>query len=167
MSAERAVVTFVTVRLAADIAVDNWHCGCTTWTANNARDSCLVLTIICLAAVISIVVGRQAASGELQPVTVMTRNLYLGGDINRPIRAALDRSGQEGVLDLGHANHELRQVVDRTNFKSRSKLLVEEIAAAARPARPPGGRALASDPCNSTTSAEQMRPRLTTTFARS
>jgi hypothetical protein len=38
-----------------------------------------VLTIICLAAVISIVVGRQAASGELQPVTVMTRNLYLGG----------------------------------------------------------------------------------------
>jgi hypothetical protein len=36
-------------------------------------------------------------------------------------------------------------VVDRTNFKSRSKLLFEEIAAAARPARPPGGRALASD----------------------
>jgi hypothetical protein len=40
VSAERAVVTFVTVRLAADIAVDNWHCGCPTWTANNARDSC-------------------------------------------------------------------------------------------------------------------------------
>jgi hypothetical protein len=48
----------------------------------------------------------------------------------RPLTARASR-----VLDLGHANHELRQVVDRTNFKSRSKLLVEEIAAAARPAR--------------------------------
>jgi hypothetical protein len=56
-----------------------------------------VLTIICRAAVISIVGGSEAASGVLQPVTVMTRNLYLGGDINRPIRAALDRSGQDGV----------------------------------------------------------------------
>jgi hypothetical protein len=39
VSAERAV-TFVTVRLAADIAADNWHCGCPTWTANNALASC-------------------------------------------------------------------------------------------------------------------------------
>ena len=88
------------------------------------------LTIICLGTVISIVVGREPASGALQPLTVMTRNLYLGGDINRPIRAALDRSGEEGVLDLGHANHELREVVGQTDFRTRSKLLADEIAAA-------------------------------------
>jgi endonuclease/exonuclease/phosphatase family metal-dependent hydrolase len=89
-----------------------------------------VLTVICLGTAISIVVGREPASGALQPLTVMTRNLYFGGDINRPIRAALDRSGEEGVLELGHANHELREVVDQTDFRTRSKLLADEITAA-------------------------------------
>ena len=88
------------------------------------------LTVICLAAVISIVVGRGYASGDPRPVTVMTRNLYLGGNINRPIRAALDRDGREGMLALGHANHELREVVTRTDFAVRSRLLADEIAAA-------------------------------------
>ena len=97
------------------------------------------LTILGIAAVISIVVGREYASGDRpsgdrpsadsRPVTVMTRNIYLGGSINRPIRAALDRTGREGVLALGHANHRLRQVVRRTDFTTRSKLLAEEIAA--------------------------------------
>jgi endonuclease/exonuclease/phosphatase family metal-dependent hydrolase len=92
------------------------------------------LTILCIGAVISIVVGREYASGdrpsgESRPVTVMTRNIYLGGSINRPIRAALDRTGREGVLALGHANHRLREVVRRTDFTTRSKLLAEEIAA--------------------------------------
>jgi len=59
----------------------------------------------------------------------MTRNLYLGGDINRPIRAAFGLSGREGVLALGHASDELRKVVDRTDFRARSKLLAAEIAA--------------------------------------
>jgi endonuclease/exonuclease/phosphatase family metal-dependent hydrolase len=92
------------------------------------------LTILCIAAVISIVVGREDASGDRpsgdsRPVTVMTRNIYLGGSINRPLRAALDRTGPEGVLALGHANHRLREVVRRTDFTTRSKLLAEEIAA--------------------------------------
>ena len=87
------------------------------------------LTIICLSVVISIVVGREYASGDPRTVTVMTRNVYLGGNINRPIRAALDRTGREGVLALGHANHELREVVTRTDFTTRSKLLADEIAA--------------------------------------
>ena len=60
----------------------------------------------------------------------MTRNLYLGGNIDRPIRAAYDRTGAEGVLALGHANHELREIVDRTDFRTRSRLLAAEIAAA-------------------------------------
>ena len=92
------------------------------------------LTILGIAAVISIVVGREDASGDRpsgvsRPVTVMTRNIYLGGSINRPIRMALDRTGPEGVLALGHANHRLREVVRRTDFTTRSKLLAEEIAA--------------------------------------
>jgi endonuclease/exonuclease/phosphatase family metal-dependent hydrolase len=87
------------------------------------------LTIICLGAVISIAVGRGYASGESQTLTVMTRNIYLGGNINRPIRAALHRTGREGVLALGHANHELREVVTRTDFVGRSKLLADEIVA--------------------------------------
>jgi endonuclease/exonuclease/phosphatase family metal-dependent hydrolase len=92
------------------------------------------LTTLCTAAVISIVVGREYASGDRpsagsRPVTVMTRNVYLGGSINRPIRAALERSGREGVLALGHASHRLREVVRRTDFTTRSKLLAAEIVA--------------------------------------
>jgi hypothetical protein len=87
------------------------------------------LTILCVVAIISTVSGREPASGNGRIVTVMTRNLYLGGDINRPIRAAFGLSGQEEVLALGHANYELREVVDRTDFRARSKLLAAEIAA--------------------------------------
>ena len=96
----------------------------------------LALTVICLGALISIGTLRSvdannasAASGG-QALTVMTRNLYLGGNIDRPIRAAYDRTGVEGVLALGHANHELRAIVERTDFRTRSRLLADEIAAA-------------------------------------
>jgi endonuclease/exonuclease/phosphatase family metal-dependent hydrolase len=88
------------------------------------------LTIICMVALISVAVVRGYAASGQQSVTVMTRNLYLGGDITRPIRAALDRSGEEGVVALGHANHQLREIVDRTDFRSRSRLLADEITAA-------------------------------------
>ena len=101
----------------------------------------VALTILCVGALIGVGTlrgtgaptrlgsGGDVASGE-QTLTVMTRNIYLGGDITRPIRAALDRSGRAGVLALGHANHELREIVDRTDFNARSKLLAEEIATA-------------------------------------
>jgi hypothetical protein len=86
--------------------------------------------IIGIGVVLSGAVRPDSAAGNLRTLKVMTRNIYLGGDITRPIRAALDRTGQQGVLALGHANHELRQVVDRTDFVTRSRLLAEEIAAA-------------------------------------
>jgi endonuclease/exonuclease/phosphatase family metal-dependent hydrolase len=73
---------------------------------------------------------RGYATSEPHVLTVMTRNIYLGGNINRPIRAALHRAGPEAVLALGHANHQLREVVDRTDFTTRGKLLADEIAAA-------------------------------------
>jgi len=99
------------------------------------------LSILCIGALIAVstVRGNRAptslgntgdtASGG-QTLTVMTRNIYLGGDITRPIRAALDRSGRAGALALGHANHELREIVDHTDFNARSKLLAEEIVTA-------------------------------------
>ena len=90
----------------------------------------VAVIILCISAVISVVVVRENASGAPRTLTVMTRNIYLGGNINRPIRAALDRTGREGVLALGHANHELREIVDRTDFTTRSTLLAEEIVAA-------------------------------------
>jgi endonuclease/exonuclease/phosphatase family metal-dependent hydrolase len=88
------------------------------------------LAILSLGTVVGVVVFRAYGFSEPETVTVMTRNIYLGGDITRPIRAALGRKGPEGVLALGHANHELREIVDRTDFTTRSKLLAAEIAAA-------------------------------------
>jgi endonuclease/exonuclease/phosphatase family metal-dependent hydrolase len=90
----------------------------------------LAIAILCLGTVISVVVVRAYGYSEPQTVIVMTRNIYLGGNVYRPIRAALDRTGTDGVLALGHANYELREVVDRTDFTTRSKLLAQEIAAA-------------------------------------
>ncbi len=65
------------------------------------------------------------------PVTVMTRNIYLGADIQRPIRATAGKTGLEALVALGNANHVTRTIVDRTNFPVRSELLADEIADAA------------------------------------
>ena len=88
-----------------------------------------VLTLLCVA-MAAVLVVRALAKPEHQAVTVMTRNLYIGADITRPLRAAEGRNGQQAILALGHANHELRKIVERTNFGVRSRLLAEEIAAA-------------------------------------
>jgi endonuclease/exonuclease/phosphatase family metal-dependent hydrolase len=96
----------------------------------------LALTLISAAALFSLgTLTSRSAGGDYavssgQTLTVMTRNLYLGGNIDRPIRAAIDRTGAEGVLALGHANHELQEIVERTDFRTRSRLLADEIAAA-------------------------------------
>ena len=63
-----------------------------------------------------------------KPLTVMTRNIYLGGDINRPLRATAGKSGAAALVAFGNSNDELRAVVDRTDFPVRSKLLAAEIA---------------------------------------
>ena len=80
------------------------------------------------AALIAVLVVRLQASPDPATVTVMTRNLYLGADITRPIRAAEGRTDGDAVLALGHANRELREIVDRTDFHVRARLLAEEIA---------------------------------------
>jgi Endonuclease/Exonuclease/phosphatase family len=82
-----------------------------------------------IAALISVVVfvGLAAPAGAApptqgSPVTVMTRNIYLGGDITRPL----------GATDLNSfiaANTTLRAIIDQTNFPLRSKQLAREFAA--------------------------------------
>ena len=70
-----------------------------------------------------------------KPITVMTRNIYLGADINRPVEAALTaqaqgKTPQEIVAALAIATDVTRRIVDETNFPVRSKLLAREIATA-------------------------------------
>jgi len=80
----------------------------------------------------SLLAPAQSAVASRHPttLTVMTRNIYVGGDINRPIVAAQGKTGPDALLALGHANHELRSIVDRTNFPLRARLLAAEIASA-------------------------------------
>ena len=83
--------------------------------------------------------SAQAVPEPPQPpekaITVMTRNIYLGADINRPVDAALDAQAagatpQQVVAALAVATDYTRGIVDQTNFPARSKLLAREIAAA-------------------------------------
>jgi endonuclease/exonuclease/phosphatase family metal-dependent hydrolase len=58
----------------------------------------------------------------------MTRNIYVGADIQRPLRAVAGKTGAEALVALGNANHELLEVVEQTDFRVRSRLLAREIA---------------------------------------
>ena len=76
----------------------------------------------------------QAETAKVPPLKVMTRNLYLGVDIMRPL-VAVDALPDDAPLaqlltTLANATHEARQIVDDTDFGTRSKLLAQEIAAA-------------------------------------
>jgi endonuclease/exonuclease/phosphatase family metal-dependent hydrolase len=70
--------------------------------------------------------------GQGVPVTVMTRNLYLGADINRPLVAVGMLGANPNLFALltafGNANADIRTIVDETDFPARSKLLAKEIA---------------------------------------
>jgi hypothetical protein len=94
--------------------------------------------ILGLAATLSLVVAplsggtAEAKPGPAKPVTVMTRNLYLGADINRPVIAALTaeaegKTPQEILVALGNATYVTRAIVDQTSFPTRARLLAGEI----------------------------------------
>ncbi len=68
------------------------------------------------------------AAGTGTPVTVMTRNLYLGGDITRPLDATAGLSGLPALLAFGQSNHVLAGIVDQTDFPARATALAREIA---------------------------------------
>jgi endonuclease/exonuclease/phosphatase family metal-dependent hydrolase len=78
--------------------------------------------------------GRSAAATG-PSVTVMTRNLYLGADIMRPIRAVQQvpaepaTTHQIRLVDaLANATDVTRDIVDQTDFGVRSRLLAQELA---------------------------------------
>jgi len=73
--------------------------------------------------------GMAAPPGK--PLTVMTRNLYLGADLNPPIRAALAQppGSPAQVVALANGTHAARAIVDQTNFPVRARLLANEIVA--------------------------------------
>ena len=73
-------------------------------------------------------VAAPPAAPPGKPLTVMTRNIYLGGDINRPLRATAGTTGAAALVAFGNSNDELRAVVDQTSFPVRSRLLAAEIA---------------------------------------
>ena len=86
-----------------------------------------------------LVVSAPADAGKpkhppAKPVTVMTRNLYLGADINRPVTAALAAQAPGGtpqqiLVALANATHVTRAIVDETDFTVRAGLLADEIVA--------------------------------------
>ena len=106
---------------------------------------------VCFATLACIAVLGPAAAAQADPVTVMTRNVYLGGDITRPLEATAGLSGTAALIAFGRANHQSRNVVENTNFSERAQAARREIAATrARPDRPAGGRAVdAAARCNS------------------
>jgi endonuclease/exonuclease/phosphatase family metal-dependent hydrolase len=64
------------------------------------------------------------------PLTVMTRNLYLGADIQRPRRAVAGVTDPSlALVRLANANNVTRAIVDQTDFPRRSDLLTDEIVA--------------------------------------
>lgn len=85
-----------------------------------------------IAAPLALTTGTAQATAKVpSPLKVMTRNLYLGADIQRPIAAIVGETNPElAILKLANATYETRAIVDQTDFGTRARLLAQEIAAA-------------------------------------
>lgn len=91
-----------------------------------ARRAVLALVIAVLAATGLAAVPTAAHAGD--SVTVMTRNVYLGGDITRPLNAIQGLPPEQQGPAFVAANTTLREIVDQTNFPLRAERLALEIA---------------------------------------
>ncbi|MGH3507323.1 MAG: endonuclease/exonuclease/phosphatase family protein [Nocardioidaceae bacterium] len=106
------------------------------WLTRSVLSKVAVATVVVSTALVPALVSTATAApdanqGKGQGVTVMTRNLYLGADIQRPINAAIEAQPDGAVavlLALGRATYVTRAIVDKTDFTTRSELLAEEIA---------------------------------------
>jgi endonuclease/exonuclease/phosphatase family metal-dependent hydrolase len=100
----------------------------------NRRSVCMPWLRTALVAVVAfaglvVPAGAVPPPGKGKPLTVMTRNVYLGGDIGRPLRAVQGVPPEGQLAALIAANTTLRAIVDQTNFPLRSKQLAREIVA--------------------------------------
>ncbi len=99
-----------------------------------ARLVAAVTVAVTLLAPVAVGTAQAKPIDPAHPLTVMTRNLYLGADIQRPLRAvaAVDTADpnyeQRVVVALGNANAMTRAIVDQTSFPTRARLLTAEIA---------------------------------------
>lgn len=96
----------------------------------NVRMKCarwMLAALIALLALVGIA-APASATGDGGAVTVMTRNLYLGGDITRPLTAIQGLPPEQQGPAFVAANSTLRAIIDQTNFPLRSERLAAEIA---------------------------------------
>lgn len=61
-------------------------------------------------------------------VEVMSRNIYLGVDVTRPLAAAAGKEGLEALLAVAHEAHAMEETLARTDFRTRARLLAREIS---------------------------------------
>lgn len=78
----------------------------------------------------AVVVVPRVTASDPGTVTVMTRNVYLGADVSRPVRAARGQTGERALRAFSRANDAVRATVDQTDSGVRSRLLAAEIAGA-------------------------------------
>lgn len=93
-----------------------------------ARWILAVVAVLAGALAVAVPAGADTPDGQGTPLTVMTRNLYLGGDITRPLKAVQGLPPAQQGLAFVQANTTLRAIVDATDFPLRSKQLALEIA---------------------------------------
>ena len=98
-----------------------------------ARLLAVVLTALALAAVLAAPAGAHGHGHGSdhrpgKPLTVMTRNLYLGADLTRALAAAQAPPDRQLEVLIAAATT-IRAIVDQTNFPLRAQRLAAEIAA--------------------------------------
>jgi endonuclease/exonuclease/phosphatase family metal-dependent hydrolase len=93
------------------------------------RQLLAVLAALVLVATLAVPASahRDSAQRQGKPVTVMTRNLYLGADLTRAF-AALQAPPDRQLEVLIGATTTIRAIVDQTNFPLRAQRLAAEIA---------------------------------------
>jgi hypothetical protein len=79
------------------------------------------ILVLLVALLVSGAIAANAEAANPRPVKVMTRNLYLGADLNRAIAATT-------VPQFLAANAQIFSNVQATNFPERAKALAREIA---------------------------------------
>lgn len=96
----------------------------------------MLAALAALAAATGSVTTPPALAGEsgrgaraVPALKVMTQNLYVGADITRPLAAAQDAEGfQAKIVAVANENDAVYDTIQQTSFRTRSRLLAQQIA---------------------------------------